>query len=131
MLSLAAIAVLVLHPNINKAGLPTNTGNDISFIENDQDLLAVLPTPLSAEVHEPQALPMSEGNAAPGSGMQSAKPNSDASSKLLYGSFVYKDWFGDRPTNQQHVTYRKCDRGISLYISLKCINIFPYMHFPI
>lgn len=114
MLSLAAIAVLVLHPqviNMNKGGLPTISGNDISFVENDvdQDFLAVLPTPLSAEVHEePQALPMSETKPAVGAGgTHPSKSSSDSSSKLLYGSFVYKDWFGDRPTNQHQITYRK------------------------
>ena len=106
MQSLAAIAVLVLHPQtINQKAGPRN-GNEISFAESDidQDLLAILPTPLSAEIHEePQALPLSE--TITGS-VQNAKPNTDSSSKLLYGSFVYKDWFGEHPPPDRHVTYR-------------------------
>lgn len=104
MLSLAAIAVLVLHPQtINqKSGR-----NGMTFSDNDidQDLLAILPTPLSAEIHEePQALPISEITTGT---VQASKPNPDSSSKLLYGSFVYKDWFGEHPPPDRHVTYRK------------------------
>lgn len=105
MLSLAAIAVLVLHPQaINpKSGLRNGNGIPLSDNDIDQDLLTnILPTPLSAEIHEePQALPMSE--ISPGS-PQGSRP--DSSSKLLYGSFVYKDWFGEHSSPERHVTYR-------------------------
>lgn len=104
MLSLAAIAVLVLHPQAINQKPALRNGNGISFAEGeiDQDLLAVLPTPLSAEIHEePQALPLSETGTGP---VHSSKP--DSSSRLLYGSFVYKDWFGEHPPPDQHVTYR-------------------------
>lgn len=121
MLSLAAIAVLVLHPQtINQKSGPRN-GNGISFAENDidQDLLAILPTPLSAEIHEePQALPLSE--TITGS-VQNAKPNTDSSSKLLYGSFVYKDWFGEHPPPDRHVTYQ--DLNISIGVNFCTLGI--------
>lgn len=107
MLSLAAIAVLVLHPQAINPKSSLRNGNGIPLSDNDldQDLLAILPTPLSAEIHEePQALPMSE--ISPGSS-QGVRPSSDSSSKLLYGSFVYKDWFGEHSSPERHVTYRK------------------------
>lgn len=108
LLSLAAIAILVLHPQTThpKSGLPT--GNGVSFVENDvdQDLLAILPTPLSTEIHqEPQALPVSDLTP------ETAKPalnkkNPDSSSKLLYGSLVYKDWFGEPgDAADHHISY--------------------------
>ena len=104
MLSLAAIAVLVLHPQtINNSQKPGGRNFGGSFMDNDHDSLSILPTPLSAEVHEePQALPVSE--LTPGSA-NTAKQNSD-SAKILYGSLVYKDWFEERPLPDQ-VTYRK------------------------
>lgn len=108
MLSLAAIAVLVLHPqNINqKSGLLNGNGiQQLNENDIDQDLLAILPTPLSAEIHEePQALPISEVSSG---SVQPVKPSGDPSTKLLYGSFVYKDWFGEHPPPDRHVTYRK------------------------
>lgn len=106
MLSLAAIAVLVLHPqSINPRTGLRNANIPLPENEIDQDLLAILPTPLSTEIREePQALPMSE--MSPGS-VQASRSNPDSSSKLLYGSFVYKDWFGEQSSPERHVTYRK------------------------
>ncbi len=116
MLSLAAIAVLVLHPQTVNQKSGGRNGNGMTFSENDidQDLLAILPTPLSAEIHEePQALPISEITTG---SVHASKPNPDSSSKLLYGSFVYKDWFGEHPPPDRHVTYR---RGASiLYLGI-------------
>ncbi len=115
---MAAIAILILHPQTThpKSGLPT--GNGVSFVENDvdQDLLAVLPTPLSTEIHqEPQALPVSD--LIPESANKPAlnKKNPDSSSKLLYGSIVYKDWFGEPGDSaDHHISY-----GILLIYTLK------------
>ena len=103
MLSLAAIAVLVLHPQVTNQKPDIRSGS--SYVNSDQDLLSILPTPLSAENHEePQALPVSE--LLSGSERLN-KQNGDNSAKLLYGSLVYKDWFGERPPPDHRVTYRK------------------------
>lgn len=108
MLTLAAIAVVVLHPQAINPNPNQRGKSGVAMIENDidLDLLAALPTPLSAGINEePQALPMSDivSNQA----QQAPKPTSDSPSKLLYGSFVYKDWFGEQQAPENTVTYRK------------------------
>lgn len=121
MLSLAAIAVLVLHPQTVNQKSGGRNGNGMTFSENDidQDLLAILPTPLSAEIHEePQALPISEITTG---SVHASKPNPDSSSKLLYGSFVYKDWFGEHPPPDRHVTYQ--DLNISIGVNFCTLGI--------
>lgn len=106
MLTLAAIAVLVLHPQAINPNPSQRGKNGVSLIESDLDLdmLAALPTPLSAGINEePQALPISDvvSNQAP-----VPKPTSDSPSKLLYGSFVYKDWLGEHQAPEHNITYR-------------------------
>lgn len=48
MLSLAAIAVLVLHPQVINQKSGIRIGG--SYVNSDQDFLSILPTPLSAEI---------------------------------------------------------------------------------
>lgn len=113
MLSLATIAVVILHPQIMENGIVRpgrggSVGNP--FIPNDQEVLAVLPTPLSAEVHEePHALPLSF-TASP---VTQAKNGDMSTAKMFYGSIVYKDWFAERPVNEHHLNYGR------LYTTLK------------
>jgi hypothetical protein len=112
MLSLAAIAVLVLHPQtIDPKSGHGGSGLGGPFIVNDQD---VLPTPLSNEVREePHALPLSplSDTVNPVQNGGSAKNGETTTAKLFYGSFVYKDWFGDRQvSDHHHVTYREYTR---------------------
>lgn len=117
MLSLAAIAVLVLHPQVTNQRPDIRNGG--SYVNSDQDLLSILPTPLSAENHEePQALPVSELTSG---SERMNKQNGDNSAKLLYGSFVYKDWFGERPPPDQRVTYQ--DLNISIGVNFCTLGI--------
>jgi len=117
MLSLAAIAVLVLHPQVINQKSGIRIGG--SYVNSDQDFLSILPTPLSAENHEePQALPVSELKSGSD---HSNKQNGDNSAKLLYGSFVYKDWFGERPPPDHRVTYQ--DLNISIGVNFCTLGI--------
>lgn len=89
VLSLAAIAVMVLHP----PAVDPKLDGDLIMINGD-DHLAILPTPLSTEVQEePHALPLS-----PATESVNPTPNPDTSdsSQIFYASFVYKDWLADR-----------------------------------
>lgn len=115
MLTLAAIAVVVLHPQAINPNPNQRGKSGVAMIENDidLDLLAALPTPLSAGINEePQALPMSDivSNQA----QQAPKPTSDSPSKLLYGSFVYKDWFGEQQAPENTVTYQELNINIGI-----------------
>ena len=120
MLSLATIAVVILHPQIMENGIVRpgrggSVGNP--FIPNDQEVLAVLPTPLSAEVHEePHALPLSF-TASP---VTQAKNGDMSTAKMFYGSIVYKDWFAERPVNEHHLNYGR------LYTTLKFPCTWPF-----
>ena len=89
MLSLAAIAVMVLHP----PAVDPKLDGDLIMINGD-DHLAILPTPLSTEVQEePHALPLSH---ATESVNPTPNPDTSDSSQIFYASFVYKDWLADR-----------------------------------
>jgi len=124
MLSLTAITVIVMHPELvnQKLNIRENR-NGISFSSNnhEQDFSALLPTPLSAEIHEePQAMPISElVNGNPGA---IPSNNFDSSSKVMYGSFVFKDWFGEKPPTDHHqITHQ--DLNVSIGVNFCTLGI--------
>ena len=109
MLALTTIAIVVLHPQIMDT--KTDHGIGIPSITNNQlDVPAILPTPLSEIHEEPHALPIEETGGTASNGWLPNNNGETATAKLFYASLVNKDWFGDSAV-PDHVNYRE-------YISL-------------